>query len=295
MFLGGEYTEAVAPTDICPGLILPTGYVRLSTSGGGAASNLHSSLRSGEAPSIDSIRLLGTKPLSIEKFEAAINRGRSVLSTAPSLSPELFLSGVTHFVREQWPEALVTIWTSTEQLLSHLWEVNIRSKVSDGIPGRKAFLADYRTWPVSTRIEVLFQQGFIDESLYSQLDLARKSRNAFIHDGRTPTTASVTSAVTGMFDLLARCSKDINNGSDAIHAKEMVLTKGKLEHTPVPGQKIDEENFVAWRRIRHLPGEKGWEGEFEGFELGFKPLEEIKEIHKTANSKKSLRSKSRKA
>ena len=184
LLLGGEYTEAVMPVDVCRGVILPTGYVRISAPSGGAASRIHAALRSGEASSIESIVLLDTQPTPIRDFESAVLRGRAILSAVPKLSPELFLAGITHCVREQWSEALVTAWTSTEQLISHLWEENVRAGASEAsIPGRKNFLADYRTWPVSTRIEVLFQREIVDEPLYRELDLARKARNASVQSG----------------------------------------------------------------------------------------------------------------
>jgi hypothetical protein len=287
LLLGGEYTEAIMPVDVCPGVILPTGYVRISTMGAGATSRLHVSLRSGEASQTDSIALLGTHPVPIKDIEAKVHRGRAVLSAVPTLSPDLFLAGTTHFVREQWSEALVALWTSTEQLLTHLWEVHIRAAATEGIPGRKAFLADYRTWPVSSRIEVLFQRGIIGETLYRELDSARKARNAFIHDGRSPSVEASIAAIRGVFDLLARSSRSASAESDVARAKEMVLARVEVRAAGSRNRRLDPTEVVAWRAIRHLPGEKGWDGEFERFDLGFKPLEEIRQLRPRKRSPKS--------
>ncbi len=259
LLLGGEYTEAIMPNDVCPGVILPTGYVRISTMGGGATSRLNVALRSGEASSLDSITLLGKQPVPIKDFEARVLKGRAILSAVPTFSPDLFLAGITHFMHEQWAEALVALWTSTEQLLTHLWEVHIRSGVAEGIPGRKAFLADYRTWPVSTRIEVLFQRGIVDEALYRELDVARKARNAFIHDGRPPSVDTSVVAVCGVFDLLARTSSSESVQSDVSRAKEMVLKKMRRQPTHAQPRRLERSEVTAWRAIRHLPGERGWD------------------------------------
>lgn len=285
LLLGGQYTEAIMPNDVCHGVILQTGYVRISApEGGGGASRMHASLRSGEANNIESIVLLNSRPMPVNEFESAVLRGRAILSAVPNLSPELFLAGITHFVRQQWSEAMVIAWTSAEQIISHLWEIAVIAETATStISGRKAFLSDYRTWPVSTRIEVLFQKGVIDDSLYGELDLARKARNAFIHNGRAPTVDAVRAAIGGMFELLIRSVQNEDSDEHVNRAKTMVLDRIRVEKKTA--QKFDASQFVAWRHIKHLPGEKGWTGDFEPFDLGFKPIEELRENRPPRESK----------
>ena len=90
-----------------------------------------------------------------------------------------------------------------------------------------------------------------------------------------------------MFDLLACCSKSTAGEADVTRAKAMVFAKVEPDVRPSLNGQIDANQVTAWRHIRHLPGEKGWEGEFERFDLGFKPLEEIWPKHPSKISRKN--------
>lgn len=285
LLLGGVYTEAVAPTDILFGHLLETGYVRVGMSSASYAASFHTSIRMQCADPSSSIRLLDPPSILFEDYERAVHTGRGVLATVPTLSPEIFLSGITHFVRGQFPEALVTMWTAVEQVLSHVWDLKVRQEGSKdpSIPGRKKFLEDYRTWPASTRIELLYQIGFVPASVYVSLDEARKARNAFIHSGKRPPVAAVKCSIEGAFGLLSLCASDFTSTARLHSTLQVVLERQDGYRFPHKGERAGEPTH--WRYLPPLPGETGWkEAEYETFDLGLVPIEQI-EARKEAATK----------
>lgn len=127
------------------------------------------------------------------------------------------------------------------------------------IPGRKNFLNDNRTWPISTRIEMLFQKEIITAEAYRELDVARKSRNAFIHEGETPEIEAVKEALSGMFRLLSTC---VTNGTSELEldtVKTMILKRVRWEGSPNPSEGPIEPSY--WRELPLLPGEKNFKGD----------------------------------
>jgi len=285
MLLGGVYTEAAAPSDICSGWLFKTGYIRM-LSGASRNTALHSSLRDRSASITDNIILLDRKPITLATLQKAISRGRSILAKCDPLSPEIALSGATHYVAGALAEALTCIWTSIEQVISRIWRLEVETKVqADAIPSRSGFLKDYRVWTTSARIELLYQKGLVQAETYRYLNLARKARNEFIHRGSQPEFADATAALTALFQLLSACASDYKNTSLLDDVCQQVNSRfirrprseddGKLEPT-------------YWRDIARLPGEHQFKGKYKPFDLKFKPIESFD----PAYAAKSARTKS---
>lgn len=127
MLLGGVYTEGTAPSDICPGWLFQTGYIRLL---GGASRNtaLHAALRDRSASVSDNIVLLDRTPITLAALDKAIKRGRSILSKCEPLSPEIALAGTTHYVAGALAESLTCLWTSIEQVVSRIWRLEVETR-----------------------------------------------------------------------------------------------------------------------------------------------------------------------
>lgn len=273
LLLGGVYVEAVAPGELALGSLLETGYVRLFSSGLGVAPDLHSALRSKSPNPTQAITLLMPQTILAADFVAAVERGKEVLKASPTVSPDIVLAGITHFVRHRLTESMITLWTAVEQAASHIWELKVRKPASSEatIPGRKDFLSDNRTWPISARLEVLFQKSVISLELYGQLDAARKARNSFIHSGALPAEASVEHALRGLLALLSLCKTDFARENELQDAFYMVMRNARPK--PRDLDKPLEPKF--WRPIPPLPGEVNWKGDFEPFDLNFRPMSEI--------------------
>jgi len=208
MLLGGIYTEAAAPADIVRGILYKTGYIRIFGESGISAS-LHSALRDRSASSTDSIRLLDLKPTKLSDLEKAVKQGRKIVNKCTPLSHEIVLAGCSHFVSGALAEALTCLWTSIEQLVSRLWQIEVVEKAPmDGVPQRGGFLKDYRVWTTSARIELLFQKKLFDAELYRSLNEARKARNNFIHSGDQPDLSAATAALNSLFYLMSLCATD---------------------------------------------------------------------------------------
>lgn len=269
MLLGGIYTEGALPSDICSGWLFKTGYIRMM---GGASRNtsLHSSLRDRSASVTDNIVLLDQDTITLADLQKAIARGRSILSKCDPLSPEIALAGATHYVAGALAEALTCLWTSIEQVVSHIWRLEIEAAApADAIPNRSGFLKDYRVWTTSARIELLYQKGLVQAETYRQLNQARKSRNEFIHRGVQPDFSDSTAALTSLFQLLSTCASSYKSTS------LLDDTCKRITARCLARPRTEEDDHVQptyWRDIARLPGEPQFKGKFKPFELNLKPI-----------------------
>lgn len=269
MLLGGVYTEGAAPSDICSGWLFKTGYIRM-LSGASRNTALHSSLRDRSASISDNIVLLDKKPITLAVLQKAITRGRSILTKCAALSPEIALAGATHYVAGALAEALTCLWTSIEQVISHMWRHEVEAKVeTDTIPSRSGFLKDYRVWTTSARIELLYQKELVEAETYRYLNQARKARNEFIHRGSQPDLADATAALTGLFHLLSACASDYKNTSLLDEACQQVIARCIRKPRTEEADKLEP---TYWRDIARLPGEPQFKGRYKPFELNLKPI-----------------------
>lgn len=269
MLLGGVYTEGALPSDICNGWLFNTGYIRMM---GGASRNtsLHSSLRDRSASISDNIVLLDQKTITLLDLQKAIARGRSILSKCAPLSPEIALAGATHYVAGALAEALTCLWTSIEQVISHIWRLEVEAKVQvDAIPSRSGFLKDYRVWTTSARIELLYQKGLVRTETYRQLNQARKSRNDFIHRGAQPDFADTTAALASLFQLLSACASSYKSTSLLDDVSQRITARCRVR--PRTGDE-DRIQPTYWRDIARLPGEPQFKGKFKPFDLNLQPI-----------------------
>jgi hypothetical protein len=281
MLLGGIYTEGAAPSDICPGWLFKTGYIRLM---GGASKNtaLHTALRDQSASISDNIVLLDLVPITLASLKKAITRGRSILSKCEPLSPEIALAGTTHYVAGAFAESLTCLWTSIEQVVSRIWRLEVEAKVqADTIPNRSVFLKDYRVWTTSARIELLFQKGLIEAGTYRLLNQARKARNEFIHSGSQPDLAKATAALTALFQLLSSCASEYKCTNLLDGICEQIIARCIM--APRPDKQLEPS---YWRDIARLPGEPQFKGKYKPFDLKLKPIDSFD----PAYAKKAARS-----
>lgn len=276
MLLGGVYTEAAAPADICGGWLFKTGYIRM-LSGASRNTALHSSLRDRSASITDNIVLLDKKTITLTVLQKAIARGRSILAKCDPLSPEIALAGATHYVAGALAEALTCMWTSIEQAISRIWRLEIEAKVqADAIPSRSGFLKDYRVWTTSARIELLYQKGLVQADTYRYLNQARKARNEFIHRGSQPEVSDATAALTALFQLLSACASEYKNTSLLDDTCRQVVARCIRRPRTEDDRRLEP---TYWIDIARLPGEPQFKGKFTPFDLKFKPIESFDPVY----------------
>lgn len=275
--LGGTHAEAISPMEIAYGVLLPTGYVRLRPHALGPTIDSYLSIRMGCPGPLDGGKLIEPPTLLSSELVLAIKRGRHILSCAPRLAPSVFLAGITYYIREQWSEALVNVWTSIEQIVGQMWDEKINVKVGPGalIAGRNEFLSDHRTWTSSTRIEILYQKGLIGEEQYAALNVARKARNRFVHDGVSPSGEAVEKAVEAVFYMLSLRLTNYERADELEQVRLDIVARcrGRRFGERPRAQRIEPKYWLDAANV--LPGEDGWMGKYEGFEFRFVSIAQV--------------------
>jgi hypothetical protein len=271
VLLGGTYSEAMTPDDICLGRMTLTAYCKTHMASRGAHSNFHQAIRQKHVGTLDVIRLLDPETITVSALMNAIAKGRTRLAGIGPVSAETLLYGATFFARNQWAESLIHLWTSIEQIVEAMWRDRVLSaSVIDGIPpkSRLAFLKDHRTWPVATKVELLYQKALLPEQTYALLDTARKARNDFAHSGAMPSRADAEAALDGMFQIGAL---RITNHSDCAALDEIPqLVKARSRaYADWDRQGKPLEGVTHWLSIPPLPGDPNW---------GDEPYEIIEEL-----------------
>lgn len=267
VFLGGIYVESISPLDVSRGSMNVTGYYRHSSTHS-SNSDFHRAIGECDAGSLASIRLLDPEIMEADQLISAYNYGHKVLAKLPTLSPSLFIGAFTYYKNHQLREALAHAWIGVEQILEFIWrETVVEDAKSVNIPKRRKFI-ESQQWNSAHKIEMLYQQGFIQEELYSSLSKARFARNDFIHKGVTPSYEESHLALMSLIILVEVASKinevDFNRSNLEQHLPEK--SKLCIPQTFVP-EKICNKflNVRYWREIKVIPGDKGWEGDYESY------------------------------
>lgn len=276
LLLGGIYSESVQPDNVSYGLLTFDGYNKINGGSSGLIAGFHKSIRTKLVGTRDSISLLNPVSISIDEIQKAYKKGKAIIDKIPNLSPNMLLDGTSNYVSNQWSESLVFLWTSIEQLINQIWGKEIINKEIDGtIEGRKTFLKDFRTWTTSTRIEVLFQKGVIPIEVYKLLNLARKTRNDFIHNGKQLNKEKVDNALVGLFELVSLIVSDYKSINELSETLNVIIKNQRGELFPKKAR-LEKGEVTHWLEIPPLPGDSHWgDKEYEIIEdLLLKPLKE---------------------
>jgi hypothetical protein len=276
MLLGGVYSEAVQPTDISYGLLYTQGYLKHHGGGTGKEAGFHSAMKTRHLGIREVIDLLEPKTITSQSMEAAYIKGKKYFSALGKLSPSLYLNGTTNYIKEQWVEALLFLWTAIEQVINIIWEekviADVRTSV-DTVIGRSKFLEDYRTWTTSTRIELLYQKGYLFTKDYQLLNQARKTRNDFIHSGRSVSEDKVQAALESLFRLMSLVTSEYQSADTLDSTIETILQNRRGDFMPKQ-RSFSKEEVKHYLSVPPLPGDENWGNkEYELIEdLILKPL-----------------------
>jgi len=268
ILIGGTYIKSVTLAELARGEMSMEGYYRHTVSYG-ANSELHMSLGNRDGSSNDAMNLLEPEIISWESIDEAYKQGTKVLSAIPNLSPSLFITGFSYYVEHQLRESLSHTWISIEQVIESIWDqVVVNDESLEGIPGRKRQL-ESQQWSVSHKAEVLLQKQIFSKDIYSNLTLARKERNKFIHKGERPSSEIVRSALLGLCDLLVVAA----SLREVYFNKENLTKYLKVEKESAPqnfmvakSEDVDWSKVSYWKLVLPIPGDTQWQGEFESFD-----------------------------
>lgn len=259
LLLGGIYCEAVTPDDVSFGTMSETLYVRMHGCPEGLRASFHHAARTTLIGAMDVIRLLDPETVTVDELQGALKAGRKLIGELGGIPREQVLYGTTFYVRRQWAEALIHLWTTTERIVEIAWQKYIVDALQPLPKKRRAFLNDHKTWPVSAKLEMLFQKALLPKSTYVVLDEARKARNDFAHRGLLPTQDIASKALTGCFELASLCASGFSQAD--LFKKVVSLIIKRCRPDCFPGKRREAPLEVQlWldHPIPPIPGDKKW-------------------------------------
>jgi hypothetical protein len=268
LLLGGIYCEAIGLDGLDFGAIIDWKYLRVHTSSPAAPNRFHMLARMKKASAFEAINLVDIRSISIDAFSTSMTTGRALLELVPELSGEFLLKGTTGIARRDWGAALSNLWIVVEQITSNIWTKNILepARSSGSISGRSDQLADFRTWTIAARHELLHQIGIIPIQTLSALSLARRARNALAHGGKHPTERDAKSAYDSALAILRIAVDDL-----PIPLRQLNLENHALSDPFSPPKRMRSEPKY-WMEIPKLPGE----AELEKLEAAHRAASRIK-------------------
>ena len=125
LLIGGLYCEAAEPDDIGYGSLSLEGYSRIHGGAKGPAAAMHAAARMKMLGTLENIGLLEPEIVTTEDLESALKKGRSLLARLGSVPQEQILYGATFYVRKQWAESLLHLWTTTERIVETAWNAYV--------------------------------------------------------------------------------------------------------------------------------------------------------------------------
>lgn len=273
LLVGGIYCEAVAPDDIGYGRLSLDAYARVDGGGAGPSASFHRAARSRNVGALDAIRLFRPETVTTDELHESLAAGRLLLRKLGDIPREQVLYGTTFYVRKLWAESLIHIWTVTERIVELAWQRYVVEATGVSSKRRRAFLDDHKSWPVSTKLEVLLQKNLLTPETYETLDKVRKARNDFAHRGVVPGYETATAALGGCFELASLCASDFGHSDLFQLLVSLVKARCKPELLPERAT-IDISNATHWLMLPPLPGDENWgDKKYEVVdELCLKPL-----------------------
>jgi len=289
LLFGGIFFEAISPEDICLGQITKEGYYRYNPPVNGLGARIHYLLQEVEVSSLEAIRLWNPQIIKLSSIESAYKKGNEFFKKFPKISIDLILNGITYLIKWEWSQALIFIWTSIEQTIDQIWYEEVYDKRNERgeIPKRKNFLEDTRTWTTSARIELFYQMGLFNPNIYILFNKVRQARNNFIHEGNTPEESDAMCALDLLMTFLSLKASDYKKTDDLDEIQELI--KMYVRNGLFPEKKeISDNEVIAWREIRPIPGYENWgDKKFEkvdGFAFKKIPREKIKRVYNKSSS-----------
>ena len=272
LLLSGLFSGEILPDDVTPGSMNLWGYHRHYLPSG-RYSKLSQALRTRRANPDEAMVLVDAVPLTIEEYSKQQRIGSRISRALPENLATVFLPSCTAYCNEEWERALILGWSCAELLISQLWDQHLlKGEKVDGIKQkrRKDFLSDTRTWTSSTRIELLWQKGLINDSIYAHLDRGRSARNAFVHSVSGCSPNDARGVIEADLLLIEKITATEELSFDATGVLSQLNERTSIFRSPV----ADQEGRLLrapkyWRYPDPAPGFDDW---------GDLPFENLPEI-----------------
>ena len=207
LLLGGVYYEAIDPVDVVSARVYESKYFRPLGGEDSYMGRIQNALKNRVADPFSRADLINPKTITWHQLYIAMKNGKAISEKINTVSLMLIVRGVSFFIAQNWTESLINFWVASEQAVSILWETHIikggRSSTLSK-KERRGFLEDYRTWTSSAQIEMLFQIEIIQEQTHAKLNIARKARNNFAHNGKIPTREAAEASFDALFHLISQ-------------------------------------------------------------------------------------------
>jgi hypothetical protein len=265
LLLGGVYCEAVAPNEIGYGRGSGTGYTRIIGGSSGPNSSFIQAARH-KLLGANNINLLHPEIIEVKDLHAAIKAGRSLVKDLGNIPKEQMLYATTFYNQNQWAESLLHFWSATERIVEISWQKHVVCAEAECKAKRRNFLTDNRTWPVSTKLEMLYQKKLLASEIYSDLDDVRKARNSLVHNGHSPTFEVANKSLKCFFKFLSLLASDFAAPDLLDSVVEKIDARCKSNTLALSS---DPPNVRYRLPLPPLPGDKGW---------GEQPYEIVREI-----------------
>ena len=268
LMFGGIVFHSVSPDDVGFGVVYGTGYYMAGGGASGKSYSLLNALQFQSASNFDTIQLMEPRSFTKAEFESAITKGTLVVEQVPQINASMFLDGITHYLQYQLASALVFLWSTTETLISKIWDDKIIPK-GKGIVGRNDFVKS-NIWQSAFKAEVLFQIGVISDNLYSKVNEARAARNKLAHRGEAPTLEQCGHALEVTLSLVSLVVSAFQREDEFVS----LIADFKKRHAPLTGP-LDPK---FWREIPAVPGDEKWGDKSypRHREIELVPVEQIK-------------------
>ncbi|AXT47687.1 hypothetical protein [Chromobacterium rhizoryzae] len=257
LLVGGLYCEAAGPDDIGYGFLSMEGYSRVLGGADGPAAAVHKAARMKMLGTLENIHLLSPEIVTAADLETALKKGRSLLTRLGPVPQEQILYGATFYVRKQWAESLLHLWTTTERLVETAWSQHVLTYPVSPSKKRRAFLEDHRTWTVSAKLEVLHQKGLLPAETYEELDEVRKARNNFAHRGTAPGHGLANKALRACFEMASLCASEFKERNLFSEVVELIDARCRPELYPKK-TRFESSEVTHWLAIPPIPGDENW-------------------------------------
>jgi hypothetical protein len=199
ILLGGTHTEAIDLQRLVCGSLHSKDSIFINNP------SLHSRIRHKHGSDDDMFNLVYPRTVKSEELKNSYSLGLSFLNKLDSFSPIFLLRGYSSSLYRNFVDALSNLWIVVEQLISILWENSfvLNPKFHPpSINGRtNSFRQDNRTWSMAVKLELLWQTNLLTTDTFTALSSARKARNDLAHAGKFPTTATIYSLWSAIFEL----------------------------------------------------------------------------------------------
>jgi hypothetical protein len=137
-------------------------------------------------------------------------------------------------------EAIILSWSAIEQISSIIWKSMIFDENShDGTSKRvnKSRLQklDGRDYTASVQIEILELKGKVNFETYSNLEIARKARNAWAHNLKQPSNSDIGAcmdALNALFDKVFDLKLRLQSGAGGGSVPQWPLWMWEKRHGP---------------------------------------------------------------